>query len=106
MGHDVAYAADGRSALAEAGSRPPDVVLLDIGLPDMDGYEVADRLSQCRGPKPPFIIALSGYEYDGRRRGAAGIDLYLVKPVDPADLVSLLGRFRRVSKGILTEVMP
>jgi DNA-binding response OmpR family regulator len=50
MGHEVSYAADGGSALAEARSRPPAVVLLDIGLPDMDGYEVAVHLNRPGRP--------------------------------------------------------
>jgi CheY-like chemotaxis protein len=93
MGHEVSYAADGLSALAEALARPPDVVLLDIGLPDMDGYEVAARLRATQGPKPPFIIALSGYGCDEESRQASGIDLFLTKPVGPEELGRVLGRF-------------
>jgi CheY-like chemotaxis protein len=101
MGHEVSYAPDGLSALDRARSRPPDVVLLDIGLPDLDGYEVASRLRAAAVPKPPFIIALSGSECDERCRQAAGIDLYLAKPVEPEDLRRVLGRFWRVTKGVL-----
>jgi CheY-like chemotaxis protein len=106
MGHEVSYAADGLAALAAALSRPPDVVLLDIGLPDVDGYEVAARLRAAPGAKPPFIIALSGYECDEGCRQAAGIDLYLAKPAEPEDLGRVLGRFWRVTKGVLTGVGP
>jgi two-component system CheB/CheR fusion protein len=106
MGHEVSHAADGLSALAAALSRPPDVVLLDIGLPDMDGYEVAARLRAARGRTPPFIIALSGSVCDEGRREAAGIDLYLTKPVEPADLGRVLRQFWRASRGVVEVVGP
>jgi len=104
MGHEVTYAPDGLSALAKARCRPPDVVLLDISLPDLDGYEVAARLRATPGAKPPFIVALSGYECDEGLRQVSGIDLYLVKPAEPEVLGGVLGRFWRVTKGVLTEV--
>jgi CheY-like chemotaxis protein len=104
MGHEVSYAADGLSALAQARCRPPHVVLLDISLPDVDGYEVAARLRATPGAKPPFIVALSGYECDEGLREESGIDLYLVKPAEPEVLGRVLGRFWRVIKGVLTEV--
>jgi CheY-like chemotaxis protein len=104
MGHEVHFAADGTGALAQACSRLPDVVLLDIGLPDLDGYEVARRLRATPGPKPRFIIALSGQECDEGRRQAAGIDLYLAKPVEPEDLRRVLGPFGRVTTDALTEL--
>jgi CheY-like chemotaxis protein len=99
LGHDVRYAADGSSALAESRCCPPDVVLLDIGLPDLDGYEVAARLSRIPGPATPFIIALSGHACDEESRQAAGIDVYRTKPVEPEDLRRALGRCWRVTKG-------
>ncbi len=102
MGHQASRAADGRSALAEALSRPPDVVLLDIGLPGMDGYEVAARLRAMPGPKPPLIIALSGYVCDEGRRQASGIDVFLVKPVESDELGCVLRQFRQASKGVHT----
>jgi CheY-like chemotaxis protein len=82
------------------------VVLLDIGLPDMDGYEVAARLRASRGRKPPFVIALSGSVCDEGRREAAGIDLYLAKPVEPDELGRVLRQFWRASKGVLTAIGP
>jgi two-component system CheB/CheR fusion protein len=106
LGHEVCYAADGLSALAEALTRPPDVVLLDIGLPDLDGYEVAARLRASAGPKPLLIIALSGYACDEESRGAAGIDLYLTKPVESDELGRVLRYFSRVSKGVLIPSGP
>ena len=97
-GHDVDAVADGRSALAAAQARPPDVVLLDIGLPGMTGYEVARRLQRLSDPKRPLIVALTGHADDESRRLSeeAGIDLHLAKPVDPRELQAVLERFRSV----------
>jgi two-component system OmpR family response regulator len=96
FGHGATVAPDGPAALAEARARPPDVVLLDIALPGMDGYELSRRLHEGEGQKPPFVIALSGYPDDAGRRAEAGIDLHLLKPADPAELAALLERLRRV----------
>jgi CheY-like chemotaxis protein len=96
FGHQIRVAPDGPSALERAEREPPDVVLLDISLPGMDGYEVARRLRGNSGRKPPLIVALSGYADDEERREAAGIDLHVLKPVDPDALGSLLQRFGRV----------
>jgi CheY-like chemotaxis protein len=77
-----------------------DVVLLDLALPGMDGFEFAQRLHEQPGfqSKIPFLIAVSGYGdvQSCRRAREAGIDLHLVKPVDPAALQALLRRFQRV----------
>jgi CheY-like chemotaxis protein len=76
----------------------PDVVLLDIALPGMDGWEVARELKANPTGRPPLLIAVTGYgrKRDRRQSQAAGIDLHLVKPVDPVQLVGLLRRFRKV----------
>jgi DNA-binding response OmpR family regulator len=97
-GLDVQTAPDGPSALAVAQSFQPEVVLLDLGLPRMSGYEVARRLKAKATGKSPFLIAVTGYgrEEDRQKSAKAGIDLYLVKPADPAMLTGLLKRFRRV----------
>jgi CheY-like chemotaxis protein/two-component sensor histidine kinase len=81
-GHEVHEAVDGPSGLASASQLRPDAVLVDIGLPGLDGFEIARRL-RASGP-PLRLIALTGYGHpDHRRRGAeAGFDAYLVKPVD------------------------
>jgi signal transduction histidine kinase len=86
-GYEVHIAHDGEEALREAELRKPEIVLLDIGLPKLDGYEVARRLRAGGGPQ--LIIAISGYGRDeDRGRGMeAGVDRYLVKPVDPAALL-------------------
>jgi CheY-like chemotaxis protein len=95
-GYEVQTAPDGPTALQAAQARPPDVVLLDLGLPGMDGFEVAKRLREHGGPKRPFLIAITGYgqRSDRLRSGQAGIDLHLVKPTDPDVLGRLLARFQ------------
>jgi PAS domain S-box-containing protein len=93
LGHDVEVAHDGPAALRAAGRARPDDVLLDIGLPGMDGYQVASRL-RAEGFGETRIIAVSGYgEAAARRRSReAGFDHHLVKPVDHEALLALLGR--------------
>ncbi len=88
LGHDVRVAFDGASALAAVGEFVPDIVLLDIGLPDMDGYKVAKRLRDAVSPRKLHFIAISGYgqPVDRRRSTEAGFDDHLVKPVELATL--------------------
>ncbi len=92
-GHTVEVACDGASALACAPAFDPRVVLVDIGLPDLDGYEVGRRL---RSLLPPGItlVALTGYNTpDDRRQAAeAGFDAHLVKPIDHGTLTDILAR--------------
>jgi DNA-binding response OmpR family regulator len=100
-GYEVRTAPDAASALAAAESEPMDVVLLDIGLPDADGYEVARRLREEAGDDPkrrPVIIAITGHGEDTERLRAydAGIDLHLVKPVQPEELERILERLRGI----------
>ncbi len=95
-GHRAETAGDGTAALATAARFNPDVVLLDIGLPGMDGYEVARRLKETPdGKPPPLLVAVTGYGGDGDRALSeqAGIHLHLVKPVNPDELQALLARF-------------
>jgi PAS domain S-box-containing protein len=91
-GNEVAVAHDGPSAVETARTFRPAFVLLDIGLPGMDGYAVAATLRQDAGLTGTVIIGVSGYgqEEDRRRSRAAGFDHHLVKPVDFDTLVSLL----------------
>jgi PAS domain S-box-containing protein len=93
-GHDVRVAYNGTNAIAVAREHRPEVVLLDIGLPGMDGYEVAARLRREECCKEARIIAVSGYgEEQARHRSEeAGIDHHLVKPVSITELFSLLER--------------
>lgn len=91
-GHEVSAAYDGPSGLAAALRQPPEVVLLDIGLPGMDGYQVMEamraepRLAQTR------VLALTGYSSDEERArtAASGFVDHLVKPVEPGRLERLL----------------
>jgi two-component system CheB/CheR fusion protein len=91
-GHRVRTAGDGPTALREAETFRPDVVLLDIGLPGMDGYEVARRLRTRPGSRDSLIVAVSGYGQaeDRERSRAAGFDDHLLKPVPPKRLLDLV----------------
>jgi PAS domain S-box-containing protein len=93
-GHEVMQAHDGPTALALCERFSFDVVLLDIGLPEMDGYEVARRLRARQPALRPRIIAVSGYGREGDRlkSAEAGFDEHLVKPVDFAALEREIGR--------------
>jgi CheY-like chemotaxis protein len=91
-GHDPRVASDGPQALREAEEGRPDVVLLDLGLPGLNGYEVARRIREQPWGHGMTLIAITGYADDTyRRRSAeAGIDLHLAKPVDFPELQALL----------------
>lgn len=91
-GHEVAFAYDGPSALETAEQWQPQAVFLDIGLPGMDGYEVAARLRELPQAKGAVLIAITGYgqEDDRLRSRQAGIDHHLVKPVAPDALRNLI----------------
>ncbi len=91
-GHEVRTAYEGRSALTMARGGWPDVVLLDIGLPEMDGNEVARRLREEHGPARPRLVAVTGYgqQEDRLRSRQAGFDHHIVKPVDPEELLAAL----------------
>jgi PAS domain S-box-containing protein len=86
-GHEVSLAHDGPGALAAAAAAQPELVLLDIGLPGMDGYAVAAQL-RAAGHAGTALVALTGYgrEDDIRRSREAGFDHHLVKPIDAAHL--------------------
>ena len=92
LGHRVRLAADGESALRAFEDERPEVVLVDIGLPDMDGYDLAGRLRRAAGEKPPLLVALTGFgSADDRLRAReAGFDEHLVKPVQLDQLARIL----------------
>ncbi len=94
LGNEVQVAYDGLSALELARHMNPEFILLDIGLPGMDGYEVATKLRRDPCCKTAVIIAVSGYghEEDRRRSREAGFDHHLVKPIDFDSLVSLMAQ--------------
>ena len=91
-GHEVICVYDGRTALEAAAKFRPDAVFLDIGLPGMDGYEIAERLRDSPQAARAVLVAITGYgqEEDRRRSREAGIDHHLVKPVAPDTLLKLL----------------
>ncbi|HVY83362.1 MAG TPA: PAS domain S-box protein [Steroidobacteraceae bacterium] len=90
-GHDVRTAHDGTAALRVAGEQSPDIVLLDLGMPGMDGLAVGRELRNRQSGHPLRIIALTGWgqESDRERTRAAGFDEHLVKPVAPELLLDL-----------------
>jgi CheY-like chemotaxis protein len=92
MGHAVRLARDGHTALAAAQRDPPEIILADIGLPDLDGFALAARLREDRRFDNVPLIAVTGYghEIDRKRARQAGFDEHLVKPVDPARLRTAL----------------
>ncbi|WP_167772494.1 hybrid sensor histidine kinase/response regulator [Ramlibacter henchirensis] len=93
-GNEVVVVHDGRSAVAQAAEFRPDVVLLDIGLPDISGYEVARRIRKLEGVRQPILIALTGWgqQQDKEAARTAGFDHHWTKPVDPARLQELSTR--------------
>lgn len=93
-GHDTWVAYSGPEAIEVAIARRPDLLLLDIGLPGMNGYEVAGILRKHPEAGQPILVALTGYgqEEDRRRSRDAGIEHHLVKPVDLDELQALLAR--------------
>ena len=94
FGHEALAAYCGQTALEATLEYQPEVVLLDIGLPDMSGYVVAQRLRQQPQTKDVKLIAMTGYGQDSDRQRSeeAGFDLHLVKPVDPQKLQDLLAK--------------
>jgi CheY-like chemotaxis protein len=91
-GHEVWTAYDGPSTLALVAEYRPDIVLLDIGLPGMSGYEVVKRLRELPGEERAVLVAVTGYGQpsDRERAREAGFDHHLVKPVEPAHLQEIL----------------
>jgi CheY-like chemotaxis protein len=89
-GHRVHVATDGLSGITKARELKPDVILCDIGLPDVDGYEVARTLRADGGLRSTRLVALSGYAQpeDRRRAREAGFDAHLAKPVSVAALIA------------------
>ncbi|HXO85959.1 MAG TPA: ATP-binding protein, partial [Gemmatimonadales bacterium] len=95
-GQETRLAHDGPTALEIANEFKPQVVLLDVGLPKLHGYEVARRLRQQEWARDTFVIAITGWGLEADRQGdAAGIDHRLLKPVDPDTLRALLAKTQR-----------
>jgi CheY-like chemotaxis protein len=99
-GHQVLEAGDGGAAVALAMNERPDVAIVDIALPGIDGYEVARRLRAHPGTSGMVLIALTGYSYEEDLRCAieAGFDLHLVKPVESGRLAEAVAQARRIER--------
>jgi CheY-like chemotaxis protein len=95
-GHEVAVARDGPSALALAEKFAPETALVDIGLPGMDGHELARRFREQPRYQDLFLVALTGYgrSEDRKAAHAAGFDVYLVKPAEVDALKGILANGR------------
>ena len=97
-GHDVTVVTDSLQAMSAARASRPEVMLLDIGLPGLDGYELARRLRDDEATRDGYLIAISGYgqERDRARSAAAGFDLHLTKPVEPARVIEAVSQAERL----------
>ena len=95
-GLEVSVAYDGMEALESAKARMPQLILMDLGMPRMDGFEAARRIRELPGGGNVTMVALSGWgqEKDKLRSREAGFDDHLVKPVSPGDLRVLMDRLR------------
>ena len=96
--NDIRTAYDGLQAVETAEKFRPEIVLLDIGLPKLNGYEVARRIRQQRSGQDVILIALTGWgqDEDRRRSQEAGFNFHVVKPVDLATLEQLLAEPQRL----------
>jgi PAS domain S-box-containing protein len=92
LGHEVATALDGLEVLEKAEQFRPEVIVLDIGMPKLDGLETARRLRQKQWAREAILIAITGWgdEKDKRQSAEAGFNVHLVKPVDPVALLNVL----------------
>lgn len=90
-GHQTHVVHDGHAALAALGQFSPEIVLLDLGLPGLDGYEVAKRLREAiQSAPPPLLVAVTGYQSDPDRLKQAGFDHHLIKPLSMQKLSAFL----------------
>ena len=97
LGHEVVPANCGEDGMIAVESQRPDVVLLDIGLPGMDGYAVAKRIRALPGGQDILLVAMTGWgqQQDKRKATDAGFDVHLTKPADPRELEALLAQRTR-----------
>jgi CheY-like chemotaxis protein len=97
MGHEVHVAYDGETGVEAAERHRPEVVLLDIGMPKLNGYDACRRIRQQPWGRGMHIVAITGWgqEHDRRRGEEAGFEDHMVKPVDPAALLKMLESFPR-----------
>jgi two-component system CheB/CheR fusion protein len=96
-GHEAIVAYDGPTALRLAGEQPLDVVFLDVGMPRMTGWELAQRLRQMPNTATAYLVVVSGHGHDLNKvcSQTAGCDLHLLKPVAPEVLLELLSSRQR-----------
>jgi len=101
MGHETRTAHDGQDALAAAEEFHPEVVLLDIGLPKMNGYEVAQHIRQQAWGTDMFLIAVTGWGQaeDRARSTEVGLNMHMVKPVEPSAIQAVLADLNRARNG-------
>lgn len=104
-GHEVETATDGVDAIERAATLQPDLVLLDIAMPNMAGYDVLRRIQSLALPTPPYSVAVTGYgrPEDKRRCAEAGFDLHLLKPVGQdtfRELTALLQTSERLTEHV------
>jgi len=99
MGHEVRTAHDGAAGVEVAAAFRPDVVLMDLGMPKLNGYDAARRIRATPWGREPFLVALTGWgtDDDRQRTRDAGFDRHLVKPVDPSALTKMLAEMRTSS---------
>lgn len=102
MGHETRTAHDGETALAAAEDFLPEVLLLDIGLPRMNGYEVAQHIREQAWGTDMFLIAVTGWgQAEDRARSAeVGLNLHMVKPVEPTAIQAVLANLTRDGSGL------
>lgn len=100
-GHQVLVAHHGQDALAIAAREQPEVFILDIGMPEMSGYELAERIRQEDWGKQALLVALTGWGQpaDKRRAAEAGFDEHMTKPVDPEELERMIAAFSKEKSG-------
>ena len=95
MGNEVRTVYDGAEAVEAAAAFRPDVILLDIGMPKLNGYDVARRIREQQWSEGTMLIALTGWgqDEDKRRASEAGFDRHFTKPLDPAELQRVITDF-------------
>jgi CheY-like chemotaxis protein len=96
MGNDVRTVFDGMEAVEEAETFRPDLILLDIGMPKLNGYDAARRIREQDWSQDTTLVALTGWgrEDDKRKAAEAGFDRHFTKPIDPAALERLIADFQ------------
>lgn len=96
-GHEVRAVYSGAAAIEAVSASPPEVVFLDLGMPEMDGFETASRLRSMPGGRNLVLIALTGYGDDESRQQTvgAGFDVHLIKPADPQVALSAIANARQ-----------